>query len=223
MAAPKTVVFVEDDRRFTRMLALLLQGEELRVSFFERGREALAKLDELAPDACVVDLGLPDMDGTDLVREILRRRPGCPVLVLSIASSEAKVLGAIRAGAAGYIMKEDAGTLLVRAIDEAMQGGAPMSRSVAQLLLSEIRGGSRPAKKPEADDEIAGHLTPRETEVVELLARGLSYSEVGNVLRMSSNTVRTHVRSIYDKLLVCSKTEAVMTALRLGLIPSATQ
>lgn len=228
------MLLVEDDPRYARMLALLLAPQPLRVHFFERAREALAQLAQIAPDACVVDLGLPDMDGADLVRELRRQRPQSPVLVLSIATSEAKILGAIRAGAAGYILKEDAGTLLVRAIDEAMLDGAPMSRAVAQLLLSEVRGGgaravlagswTRAEGSPvESSSDPAPPLTPRETEVIELLARGLSYNEVASVLTVSANTVRTHVRSIYDKLLVCSKTEAVMAALRLGLIQPAMQ
>jgi DNA-binding NarL/FixJ family response regulator len=209
------VLFVEDDVRFQKSIAALLPTTRLHITFTERGRDAIAMLPAVAPDACVVDLGLPDMPGEALIRELVRLRPGMPVVVLSIASSETKIMGALRAGAMGYILKEDVVKLLPRAIDEAMEGGAPMSAAVARLALIELRASHRADTTAKEGEKV---LTPREIEVVEYLARGLSYADVGMALGISPNTVRAHIRSIYDKLVVASKTEAVMAALRLGLL-----
>ncbi len=211
------VLFVEDDARYQRSIAALLPPSELEVTFASSGKEALRLLPSVKPDVCVVDLGLPDMAGDELIRELTLLRPGLPIVVLSIASSEAKIIGALRAGAAGYLLKEDAARLLTRAIDEALLGGAPMSASVAQMVLSELRAVGSP-KAPVAGAGDERPLTRREVEIVEYLARGLSYENVGTALGISANTVRAHIRSIYDKLVVASKTEAVMAALRLGLL-----
>jgi DNA-binding NarL/FixJ family response regulator len=209
------VLFVEDDLRYQRSIAALLPPSGLAVTFASSGKEALRLLPSVKPDVCVVDLGLPDMAGDELIRELTRLRPGLPIVVLSVVSSEAKIIGALRAGAAGYLLKEDAARLLTRALDEALLGGAPMSTSVAQMVLSELRAvGSQ--KAPATGQERP--LTRREIEIVEYLARGLSYENVGTALGISANTVRAHIRSIYDKLVVASKTEAVMAALRLGLL-----
>lgn len=209
------VLFVEDDARYQRSIAALLPSSELQLTFASCGREALRLLPSVKPDVCVVDLGLPDMAGDELIRELIRLRPALPIVVLSVVSTEAKIIGALRAGAAGYLLKEDAGRLLSRAIDEALLGGAPMSASVAKLVLSELRA-SGSQKAPATGEERP--LTRREIEIVEYLARGLSYENVGTALGISANTVRAHIRSIYDKLVVASKTEAVMAALRLGLL-----
>lgn len=209
------VLFVEDDARYQRSIAALLSSSDLQITFASSGREALQLLPSVAPDVCVVDLGLPDIAGDELIRELKRLRHALPIIVLSIVSSEAKIIGALRAGAAGYLLKEDAARLLSRAIEEVSLGGAPMSRSVAQLVLSELRA-SGSQNTPATG--VQRPLTRREIEIVEYLARGLSYENVGTALGISSNTVRTHVRSIYDKLVVASKTEAVMAALRLGLL-----
>ena len=209
------VLFVEDDARYQRSIAALLPASGLEVTFAGSGREALGLLAFVKPDVCVVDLGLPDMAGDDLIRELKRLLPGLPVVVLSVVSSEVKIIGALRAGAAGYLLKEDAGRLLTRAIDEVLLGGAPMSASVAQLVLSELRGLNS-QKVPATSQQRP--LTRREIEIVQYLSRGLSYENVGTALGISANTVRAHIRSIYDKLVVASKTEAVMAALRLGLL-----
>jgi DNA-binding NarL/FixJ family response regulator len=209
------VLFVEDDARYQRSIAALFPSSELQLTFASSGREALRLLSSVEADVCVVDLGLPDMMGDELIRQISRLRPALPIVVLSVVSSEAKIIGALRAGAAGYLLKEDAARLLPRAIDEARLGGAPMSASVAKLVLSELRASSSQQAPASAEER---PLTRREIEVVEHLARGLSYENVATALGISANTVRAHIRSIYDKLVVASKTEAVMVALRLGLL-----
>ncbi len=175
------------------------------------GAEALATLDVFQPEVALLDLMLPDVDGVELVQELARQRPGLPIVVASTESDEQRVLAALRAGAIGYVFSADMDQRVVAVVEEAMRGGSPMSRPVARLLLDACRGKV-------GSGETATRLTRRERGVLTMLAEGHSYSEVGHSLGVSENTVRSHVRSIYEKLGVSSKTEAVMTALRLGLV-----
>jgi DNA-binding NarL/FixJ family response regulator len=206
------VLVVEDNRDFRDALSTLLTAR-----FDSRcagtGAEALEILSSFPPEVCLVDLGLPDVDGEVLIRELHSRLPEVPIVVLTVATSGARILGALRAGALGYLLKEDLDQV-VTAIHEALAGGAPMSRQVARVVLSQLKGSS-PEPEPTTCSTV---LTVRETAVVEALSRGLTYGNVASALSISSNTVRHHVRSIYHKLAVASKTEAVLEALRLGVI-----
>lgn len=209
---PARVLVVEDDPRFREQLAELLGGAAFEPHLASTGQEALKTFATIRPDVCLLDLGLPDVDGEDLIRRLQGLDPGVPLVVLTVATARAKILGALRAGALGYVLKEDLYRVGV-AIEDALAGGAPMSRQVARVVLSQVRDADLvPAKGPEHG------LTPREVEVVESLSRGLTYANVASALGMSTNTVRQHVRSIYYKLAVASKTEAVLEALRLGVI-----
>lgn len=187
---------------------MLLAGGPFEPTIAGTVAEARDALAGVRPDLVICDLGLPDGDGVDLIAEIVRQRPELPVLVLTVASSEARILAALRVGACGYLLKEDLGSRLVTAIGEALAGGVPMSRAVARVVLSQVRGRGAPGPA----------LTPRELSIVEMLSRGHSYEDVATGLGISVNTVRSHVRSLYDKLEVSSKTEAVMEALRRGFI-----
>jgi DNA-binding NarL/FixJ family response regulator len=181
------------------------------------GAEAMAQLSKVAPQVALVDLGLPDISGVELIRRIAAACPNLPIVVLTVCTEDAQILEAFRAGARGYLFKEDLGRDLVPALDEALAGGAPMSRPVARLVLEQLRE-AEVTERPSAPPLPA--LTDRERQVVEQLARGLSYELVGTVLGISTNTVRTYIRTIYEKLCVCSRTEAVVVALRLGLVAS---
>jgi len=165
---------------------------------------------ELRPDVALVDLELPD-EGLPLVAELAKSRPAIPTVVVTAVSEEARILMALRAGAVGYVFKDDVGQRTVPIVEEAIRGGTPLSRSVARLLLRTFRGD-----EPKAT--VRTELTPREQGVLGMLARGKSYAEVGSTLGVSENTVRSHVRSIYEKLGASSKTEAVMVGLRMGLL-----
>jgi DNA-binding NarL/FixJ family response regulator len=212
VSAPQRVLVVEDDRRLRALIPGLMGGHGLVVTCVGSARDALASLDAVDPDVVVVDLGLPDMDGVDLIEILRARRPATPVVVLTIASSEARIMAALRKGACGYLFKEDLGRRLAPAIADAFDGGAPMSPAVAQLVLAQVRAPR--ALRPSSD----ATLTPREQEVIEHIARGLTYDEVAVSLGVTVNTVRTHIRVLYGKLDVTTKTEAVMAALRLGLL-----
>ena len=213
----RRLLVVEDDARLLGLLETSLNPAGWQIIGAGSGAEAMARLGELAPSVALVDLGLPDISGVELIRRITAIKPDLPIVVLTVCTEEARILDAFRAGARGYLFKEDLGRALVPALAEALAGGAPMSRPVARLVLEQLRDAEA-SQRPSAPPLPA--LTERERQVVEQLARGLSYEHVGTVLGISTNTVRSYIRTIYEKLCVCSRTEAVVVALRLGLVAS---
>jgi len=219
MDQPCRILYVEDDLRMHRLVPALTRPSSFVWICVATASEAVRAFQSEQPQLVLVDLGLPDRDGVDLIEELAGSAPGLPILVLSIASTEARIMAALRAGACGYLLKEDLGVRLPDALREALSGGVPLSRAVARTLLGNVRkqeGGARLASTPApAPSE---QLSSREREVVEQLSYGLTYEEVARELGMSINTVRTHVRAIYDKLGVGSKTEAVLLALERGLL-----
>lgn len=206
----RRVLIAQSDPAFAAELGAALGAAGYGVHQVSSRAEALAVAADLRPDVIILDLELPD-GGQPLIEELARRRPNVPVVVVTAVSEEARILTAIRAGAVGYIFKDDVGQRAVPIVEEAARGGTPLSRTVARLLLRAFRG-NEPKASTHPD------LTPREQGVLGMLARGKSYAEVGSMLGVSENTVRSHVRSIYEKLGASSKTEAVMIGLRIGLL-----
>jgi DNA-binding NarL/FixJ family response regulator len=202
-------LLVDDDRRFCALVAPLV-GNDFEIRLAHRAREVESIAAAFCPDVAVVDLSLPDGDGIDVIAALSLRKPAPAILVLSVASAEGRILAALRAGAGGYLFKEDLGRLRC-ALDELLAGESPMSARVATLVLQQLR-----APATIAGAEPCGMLTARELEVVAGLRNGLSYSEVADELGVSTNTIRTYIRSVYDKLKVSSKTEAVLEVLRRG-------
>ncbi|MDO9017159.1 MAG: response regulator transcription factor [Deltaproteobacteria bacterium] len=174
--------------------------------------EGRAMLIDTPATLLLLDLGLPDGSGLDLLRELSATRPTLPVLVLTIFDDDAHLFEALRAGAVGYLLKDELVDRLPAALDELRAGGAPMSLSIARRVL---RSFSEPAAAPEPLERM---LSERERAVVELLAVGATYNEIARGLSISTNTVRSHIRSLYEKLHVASRTEAAMKATRLGLL-----
>lgn len=212
----REVLIVEDDPRFSVLIEGMLQSASFAVRCAGGGASALALAAEHRPDIAVVDLGLPDCDGIDLVRQ-LAESSSAPILVLTGARSSAEVLAAIRAGAAGFLFKEDLVRRLIPAIDDLLEGGAPLSAAAAKVLMAEVRGKSE--TRPEiAQHESLERLTAREHEVLAAMARGLTYDQVGMALDVSGNTIRTHVRRIYQKLGAATRTEAVLAAMQRGIL-----
>ena len=205
------MLLVDDDRRFCELARPLLDAD-FDVTVAHSARDACAVAAHANPEVAVVDLGLPDGDGIDVIASLSKIDADLPVLVLTIASSEARILAALRAGARGYLFKGDIGRLR-RAVDEVRAGESPMSAGVARLVMSQLRAA--PIKQPPGS-EPRGSLTARELEVVDRLRNGLTYEAVGASLGVSTNTIRTYIRSVYDKLQVSTKTEAVLEALRRG-------
>jgi len=214
-------VVVEDDAETRERLRASIAGSGfLEVAGeYGTGREALAALAGSAPDVLLVDIGLPDMSGLEVVRFVAARHPDCEILVISIFGDETHVVAALEAGAGGYLLKGAAERDIIFDIRDILSGGSPLSPIIARQVLKRMqssRRDERPAMAASAADDTG--LTPREREILNAIARGFSYAETGEILKVSLATVHTHLKSIYRKLAVHSKTEAVFEANRLGLI-----
>jgi DNA-binding NarL/FixJ family response regulator len=218
-AAATTVALVEDDRATRERLASSVRAQsslEL-VAEYRNGAEALAGLASRAPDVLLVDLGLPDMSGLELIRFAAERYPECDILVISIFGDEANVLAALEAGARGYLLKGSLQHDIAFDIRDLRNGGSPLSPVIARQMLKRLRmPGREPLAKKAGEDETM--LTPREGEILNAISRGFSYAETAQMLGLSVGTVHSFLKRVYRKLAVHSKTEAVFEANRLGLI-----
>ena len=225
------VIIVEDDPLvLERFEAVLGPWEDLcLVGKAATKAQGAALIKAGGYDVLVCDLGLPDGDGTDLVRQSAGQHPKADIMVLTMFADHHKVLAAIKAGARGYVLKDQSLEDCVGAIREVCSGGSPISPIIARLLLNEL--GLGPArgdgtllsastlKKPEADiASPAGPLSEREIEALNLLARGFTYAECAELLGISPHTVGSHVKNIYRKLEVSSRAEAVFEASSLGIL-----
>ena len=219
---------VEDDERVRHALARVIARAPEFTLWFESGSVggALAWMRGCPPahwpEVWLVDLGLPDGSGLDVIREALRLHPASHVMVVSVFGDEEKVLDSIASGASGYLLKGERDEDLLLHLHDLLRGGSPMSPLIARQVLNRMRalsgspGRERRADPHHASDDLGDDigLTRRERETLELIARGYSYDEVAQELTMSANTVRHHIRSIYAKLGVHSKVEAVNEARR---------
>lgn len=168
-------------------------------------------------DVLLVDLGLPDVPGLDVIRHARRVQPGCSVMVISAFADAGHMVPAFEAGACGYLVKDGTQDELARHVLDLHAGGSPMSPIIARQLLLRWQGpGPRAVRERTAAG--ADDLSPREREVLRLVARGCSYQETGACLGIATATVQAHVRNLYAKLEVHSKTEAVYEARQLGLL-----
>lgn len=220
MAEFASVFVVEDDpatrERLSRAVA---QAKGLRLAGTAGTcAEARSKLAVAVPDVLLVDLGLPDGDGAQLIAQVLASHPAVQAMVITVFGDEMHVVRAIEAGATGYLLK-DAGFGEIReAIADLLAGGSPISPAVARHVLNRLC--ARPPT-PDKAAQAAPHLTPRETEVLQLVAKGCAYTEIAATLALSVNTVGFHVKQIYRKLAVNSRGEAVFEATQMGLLAGA--
>jgi DNA-binding NarL/FixJ family response regulator len=170
----------------------------------------------------LVDLGLPDGNGADLVRWLRERDEALPILVISAWSTEEKIVDALRAGASGYILKERDDTEIAMLIGTALKGGAPIDPFIARRILAlsgGFNGALRPSSVISADaGELGKAFSERETEILELVAEGLSNIEIADKINLSRWTVATHVKNIYAKLAVHTRTAAVQAARGRGIL-----
>lgn len=217
-AAPISVALVEDDpgmrERFERVIAA---EPSLRLAFgASTAGELLAWFPTHAVDVLLVDLGLPDCSGLEVIRRCRDLQPACAMMVLTIFGDEANMLNAFEAGAGGYILKDGTEADLAAHVLSLHAGGSPMSPIIARQLLVRWQGGSAtPAAQLQATRE---SLSPRESEVLALIARGFTYAETAQRMGVLLSTVQSHVRNIYGKLDVHNKAEAVFEARQLGLL-----
>lgn len=163
------------------------------------------------PSVALVDLGLPETGGLALIRELRQRRPSVALLAFTVRVDDDAVFSALRAGARGYITKDASVAELIRAVQDAVGGGAPLSRDISLRVVSRFWHTS------EDSANAVDTLTARERSVLEVLCTGASYREAGRWLGLSEGTIQTHIKRIYEKLGVCSKAEAVRVACEAGL------
>ena len=217
--APIRLLIVEDQPQILRHQLKLLQAyADIELCGSARdGPEALRLLEAARPDVVLLDLGLPGLSGIEVTREIVRRLPDTEVLIWTVFEEEDKVLDAIRAGASGYLLKGTPAARLVEAIREVHSGGSIIQPQLARRLLRRFKP---PPAADAATEAAAGtrSLSPREREILKLIARGLSNVDVAHALSVSRATVRTHLEHIYEKLEVSNRTEAVTEGIRQGLI-----
>jgi DNA-binding NarL/FixJ family response regulator len=201
------VSIVEDDDRVRENLGRLIDGSEgFRCASRHADAEvALEELPGARPDVVLMDINLPGMSGVECVSRLKEKLPDVQVIMLTVYENTEHIFNALAAGASGYLLKQTPPDELLDAIREVHRGGSPMSGHIARKVVQWFQ---KPAP-PQEQSGKAENLTPREQEVLELLAQGFLYKEIADALGISFDTVHTHVRRIYEKLHVRSRTEAV--------------
>jgi DNA-binding NarL/FixJ family response regulator len=199
------------------MLVSTLQADSdyVVVAEFAEGRAAVSLIPSLLPDMVLVDLGLPDISGIDVIRTLKVMHPKYDVLVVTTFGDEKTVMSALEAGANGYLLKGTSLEELRRDVHYLRNGGSPLSPMVARQLLNRLQSRTADEKLPTGPST---KLTRRERDILEMIAKGFSYIETSQICGIASATVHSHLKSIYRKLEVHSKTEAVHEARRLNLI-----
>jgi DNA-binding NarL/FixJ family response regulator len=215
LAAPQptratiSVAIIEDERDIRECLSVLVNGTDgyKCTGSYRTMEEALEKIPGQMPDVVLSDIGLPGMSGIDGVRILKERYPGLLLLMLTIYDDDERIFDALCAGACGYVLKDTAPDRLLGAIRETVAGGSAMSPTVARKVVALFRAAPPPARADYG-------LTPAESRLLALLVEGHSYRGAAQALGVSLNTISFHMRHIYDKLQVHSKSEAVAKALR---------
>jgi DNA-binding NarL/FixJ family response regulator len=211
------VMIVEDDPSFfNRFCKIITLDPDFELFAAVRdGASARESLARGAPDVLLVDLGLPDMSGIEIIREAAQRYPDTDIMVVSVFGDEEHVLASIEAGATGYLLKDSLPEEFIDLIKQMRAGGSPISPVIARQLLKKLR----PLEDlPRAAAPAPAALSTRESEVLSLLAKGFSFGEIGRLLEISPHTVTTYVKKIYQKLAVHSRGEAVYEASKMGLL-----
>ena len=198
------IAIVEDNAMMRESLALILNGSP---GFHcdcvcRNAEEALKKIPAESLDVALMDINLPGMSGIECVRELKARCPGLQIIMLTIEEDSRRVFQSLAAGAAGYLIKNLPPHKILEAIQEVHRGGSPMSSQVARMLVQTFHQRATSAKSGEC-------LTPREQEILALISKGYRSKEAAEVLKISTHTVETHLRNIYEKLHVRSRSEAV--------------
>jgi len=210
------ILIVEDDRHTRARLcdAITASTTYTLAGSYGTLKQANTGLKADQPDVLLVDLGLPDGSGIDLIRAAVSELPNIRVMVISVFGDECHVVDAIEAGAHGYLLKDADTAQISDAIEQLIDGGSPITPSVAIYLLKRFQTNTL-LKKGDAE---APSLTCREHEVLLLIAKGLTYAEVSDALRVSINTIRVHMKNLFRKLAVTSRSEAVYEALEKGIL-----
>ncbi len=219
------VVLVEDDaemRRYFQECIAHHPALELCASFglLEPARQWL---DDHPADVLLTDLALPDGHGLALLQHVARTQPACDLLVVSVFGDEDTVIACVEAGAVGYIQKDSAPADVARIVMDVRHGASPISPMIARKLLMRMRQPPLTHMAPSPRTQRARsastlELTPRESDVLEMISRGYSYAEIARLHGVTIHTVQSHIKNLYGKLAVHSRSEAVFEASRMGLL-----
>lgn len=214
------VVLLEDDARTRGFFEDCIRAHPqlLLAASCETLAEARDWFARHTADVLLTDLALPDGHGITLMRELAERQPACEVLVVSVFGDEDSVLACVEAGAVGYIHKDSRPDDVAQVILDVKHGASPISPMIARKLLERLR--RRAAPEPAASSTHGVVLSPRESEVLELISRGYAYAEIARLTGVTMHTVQTHIKNLYAKLAVHSRSEAVFEASRMGLLSS---
>jgi DNA-binding NarL/FixJ family response regulator len=206
------VAIIEDRREIREGLSTLIQFTDgfLSVGQFYSMEEALMKMGAHLPDVVLIDIGLPGMSGIEGIEILRERYPQLLMLVLTVYDDDERIFRAICAGASGYLLKKTPPIRLPESIRETFAGGSPMSPEVARRVIDLFRRIAPPKN-------VAYHLTAHETRLLKLLVEGHNFKSLAAKLNVSVNTISFHMRHVYEKLEVHSKSDAVAKALRQGL------
>ena len=204
-----TVSIVEDDAKLRANIAEYLQGtRKFRcVSGHASAEDAIARLPEQPPQIVLMDINLGAMSGIECVRRLKPLMPKSQFVMLTVFEDTEKIFDALAAGASGYLLKRQPPAKLVEALHEVLAGGAPMSAPIARKVVASFQNHATNQDEKE-------QLSPREIEVLDRLAKGYPYKQIGSELGISIDTIRTYIRRIYEKLHVQSRTEAVAKYLK---------
>lgn len=212
MADAPIRIFIADDHTIVRsgIRALMETVDDIAVvGEAADGRQAVAGVLRHRPDVALMDLEMPVMDGIEAIGQIVAQRPDTRILVLTSFATDDRVFPAMKAGALGYLLKDSEPAALIDAIRQVHRGESSLHPKIARKLIQEL---SRPAAQPPTADP----LTPREVEVLQLIAQGLGNQEIADTLIIGEATVRSHVSNILGKLHLASRTQAALYALRAG-------
>jgi len=207
------VSIVEDDPGVRSSLVKLINSSPgyRCVSHHSSAENALDEIPKLKPDVALMDINLPGINGVECVRKLKPMLPRTQVIMLTVYQNTDHIFKALAAGATGYLLKQTPPAELLAAIRDVNAGGSPMSGHIARKIVQSFQDTSSAAARAEA-----GSLSPREAEVLDLLAKGFLYKEIADHMKISYATVHTHIRHVYEKLHVRSRTEAVAKHLGQG-------
>ena len=201
------VIAYDDNKHIRQSVEMLLNDvQDIQlVKTFDNCMNVLLDIEACNPDVIVMDIDMPQMNGIEAVKIVKKHHPNIQILMQTVFDDDEKVFKAIRAGASGYLLKNDLGANLINAINEVYLGGSPMTPSIARKVLKQLQSNTQ------TKDDF--HLSKREEEVLEYLVKGLSYKMIASEMNITYDTVRAHIKKIYEKLHVSSMTEAVAKAI----------
>ena len=209
---PRSILLYEDNQLLSESIQSMLKlNNNLNLlGAYENPTQVNSHLQTQKPDLLLMDIDMPGMTGIEAVAQVRKVNKDIPILMLTVFDDNQHVFDAICAGASGYLLKKHISSKLFSAIEEVMEGGAPMSPSIARMVLASMHQRTMP--------ENPYQLTPKEKEVLTSLSKGNSYKLIGAEFNISLDTVRSHIRKIYEKLHVHSQTEAVSKAINEKLV-----